>query len=166
MIPYLTDSSKRLIGERDSLRRLDHTDLHISTLDAQITHDIHTSKRQVWINTVKSCSHKHNPNTILQTTEDTIRKLHHHATQPTHLFPPHHPHQPPGNTTTFNEQFTTISPIPPTPVPDSSSGALIRLPGLLQSFRHGQPHNTSRHTRTPHSDTTRRSDCPPTSGDG
>ena len=60
MIPNLTNTSKRLINERDSLRRLDPTDPHISALDTQITQEIRNSNRQTWIHTVESCSHKLN----------------------------------------------------------------------------------------------------------
>ena len=110
MIPNLTDSAKRLIDERDSLRRLDPTNPYISTLDEQITQDIHKSNRQTWIDTVESCSHKHNATHFFR----LIKTLSGSRTPA----PPNQPitfnstthTRPLAIATAFNKQFTSVTP--------------------------------------------------------
>ena len=109
MIPNLTNTSKRLINERDSLRRLDPTDPHISALDTQITQEIRNSNRQTWIHKVESCSHKHNPSQFFK----LLKTLSGNRTTP----PPNQPITFNTKTltdnhaiaTAFNKQFTSIS---------------------------------------------------------
>ena len=60
MIPNLSNTTKNLIHQRDTLRSNSPTDPHISTLDDQITQDIRDTNRQTWIHTVESCSNKYN----------------------------------------------------------------------------------------------------------
>ena len=59
-IPNLTDSTKRLILERDNLRSSDPSHPNIHALDQQINKYISDSNRQKWIHSVESCSHKQN----------------------------------------------------------------------------------------------------------
>ena len=118
-IPNLPDSTKRLINERDSLRTSLPTDPHIHTLELQITKDISESSRKSWIDTLESCSHKHNMSHFWKTIEQLSQKQTHIA--------PNQPITFTSGTTTktltnnkaiataFAKQFTTIVPLTPDP---------------------------------------------------
>ena len=64
MIPNLSDPTKSLISQRDTLRQLHPTDPHIHALDRQIANNISETNRHTWTHTVESCSHKQNINTF------------------------------------------------------------------------------------------------------
>ena len=60
MIPRLSDTAKRIIQERDSLRIRSRSDHRIVELNERLQRDIDSSNRQAWIEKVESSSHKHN----------------------------------------------------------------------------------------------------------
>ena len=60
MIPNLSDSSKRLIRERDSIRAHSPTDPRLPLLNQQVEEDINKTNQKTWIQRTESCSHKHN----------------------------------------------------------------------------------------------------------
>ena len=60
MIPNLSDSSKRLIRERDSIRAHSPTDPRLLLLNQQVEEDIKSTNMNTWIERTESCSHKHN----------------------------------------------------------------------------------------------------------
>ena len=60
MIPNLSDSTKQLIRQRDTIRRQHPTDNRLPDLNQQINKDIDTTNRTTWIHRTESCSHKHN----------------------------------------------------------------------------------------------------------
>ena len=60
MIPNLSDQTKLLIRERDSLRSQTPTDPNIQNLNSQIQREISETNKQTWINRAESCSHKFN----------------------------------------------------------------------------------------------------------
>ena len=110
MIPNLSDSTKRLIRERDTIRAHSPTDPRLPLLNQQVEEDINKTNQKTWIQRAESCSHKHNPSQFFS----LIKQLSGQTTKPT-------PNQPiffNGKVSTrngdiagaFNRQFSNIVP--------------------------------------------------------
>ena len=60
MVPNLSDNTKDLIREHDTLRSQCSTVPDLPNLNSQIQQDISETNKQTWIHRTESCSHKHN----------------------------------------------------------------------------------------------------------
>ena len=136
MIPTLTEIAKQLIIEREVLRSSSPFDSHIQKLNAESHHNIASTNRQKWTQTVESCSHKCTPlrpwsiiklkwlnNPLMENVPKPPQSTHYLSLQ---IPPPQR-----RNNNCYCNSSPTLSPIPANRPPRLSDGSSIRSVHLI-----------------------------------